>query len=383
MKSIAVLTGTRAEYGLLKPLLTLIRNSDTCELVLIVTGSHLSHEFGLTYKEIEADGFPISFKTDSLLSSDSGAAISKSIALGLISCADIFSRQKFDVLVVLGDRTELLSACIAALVEGIPIAHISGGETTEGAYDEAIRHSITKMSYIHFAATDIYAKRIRQLGESADRVYVTGALGIDNIKRLTLLDRRATEESLGIQFRKKNILITFHPVTLESQTAESQVAELLASLDGLEDTLLIFTKPNADKDGRVIIRMLERYVEERKDRAILFSSLGQLRYLSTLQFVDMVVGNSSSGIIEVPYFRIPTLNIGDRQKGRIMCDSIINVQETRTSITAGIEKAYSKEFRSQAETMELPYGDGNAANRIFDVLREFSTVSLKKSFVDL
>ncbi|MBE7175748.1 MAG: UDP-N-acetylglucosamine 2-epimerase (hydrolyzing) [Mucilaginibacter polytrichastri] len=383
MKSIAVLTGTRAEYGLLKPLLTLIRNSDTCELVLIVTGSHLSHEFGLTYKEIEADGFPISFKADSLLSSDSGAAISKSIALGLISCADIFSRQKFDVLVVLGDRTELLSACIAALVEGIPIAHISGGETTEGAYDEAIRHSITKMSYIHFAATDIYAKRIRQLGESADRVYVTGALGIDNIKRLTLLDRRATEESLGIQFREKNILITFHPVTLESQTAESQVAELLASLDGLEDTLLIFTKPNADKDGRVIIRMLERYVEERKDRAILFSSLGQLRYLSTLQFVDMVVGNSSSGIIEVPYFRIPTLNIGDRQKGRIMCDSIINVQETRTSITAGIEKAYSKEFRSQAETMELPYGDGNAANRIFDVLRKFSTISLKKSFVDL
>jgi GDP/UDP-N,N'-diacetylbacillosamine 2-epimerase (hydrolysing) len=383
MRDITIVTGTRAEYGLLKPLIKKIEASDLFNLSLVVTGMHLSPEFGLTYREIENDGIKIAYKVDTLLSSDSSEAITKSIALGLISFADLFQTLKTDLLIVLGDRTELLSACIAALIKGIPIAHISGGETTEGAYDEAIRHSITKMSYIHFTATEDYTKRVIQLGEQPDNVFNVGAIGIDSIKNLKLLNKEEFEKSINFWLNEKNLLVTFHPVTLENDSAESQFNELLKAIDLLTSTNIIFTKPNSDKGGRIIIKLIDDFVRENPDKSIAFDSLGQLRYLSALQFVDAVVGNSSSGVIEVPYFKIPTINIGDRQKGRNMPLSVINCNPTMPEISNSIEIALSTDFKNQIADVKSPYGDGHATQKIFDVLSTLTIDSVKKTFYDV
>jgi GDP/UDP-N,N'-diacetylbacillosamine 2-epimerase (hydrolysing) len=383
MKNIAILTGTRAEYGLLKPLIKKIQNSSQFKLNLIVTGMHLSPEYGLTYKEIEDDGVKINYKIDTLLSTDTAEGVVKSVALGLISIADIFQREPTDLLIVLGDRTELLSVCIAAMVKGIPIAHISGGETTEGAYDEAIRHTITKMSYLHFTATEAYSKRVIQLGENPERVFNVGAIGVDSIKNLHLLSKTDLEKSLNFKLGLINILVTFHPVTLEDSSSDRQFRELLQALANVKNANIIFTKPNSDKGSRTISNLIDEYVSNHVDTAIAFTSLGQLRYLSTLQYVDVVVGNSSSGIVEVPYFKIPTINIGDRQKGRIMPESVINCAPETNDITSAINIALSDHYKTKIQNTKSPYGDGNAVNKIFDIISQFKIISIKKAFYDI
>lgn len=383
MKNITIITGSRAEYGLLRPLIKKFAASPLVNFTLVVTGMHLSPEFGLTYQEIINDGINISYKIDTLLSSDSAEGITKSIGLGLISFSDLFQNVDADLVIVLGDRTEVLAVCIAAMVKGIPIAHISGGETTEGAYDEAIRHSITKMSYLHFAATEEYKKRVIQLGESPSRVFNVGAIGIDSINNLRLLSKAEFEKSINYKLNIINILITFHPVTLENNSSERQFNELLASLDLLQNTCLIFTKPNSDKGGRVIIKLIDEYVKNHSENSVAFDSLGQLRYLSSLQFMDVVVGNSSSGIVEVPYFKIPTINIGDRQKGRMMPDSIINCNPFTNEISEALSKALSKEFKEKIKNVSSPYGGGHASDQIFDIITSTDIVSVKKTFHDI
>jgi len=382
-RKICVVTGTRAEYGLLYWLMKEIEEDSSLELQLIVTGMHLSPEFGLTYKEIEKE-FKIDKKIEMLLSSDTAIGISKSMGLAQISFAEAYEDLKADILVVLGDRYEIFSAVSAAMIARIPIAHLHGGETTEGAFDESIRHSITKMSHLHFTATDEYKKRVIQLGEHPSRVFNVGGLGIDNIKKLKLLDKTAFEESINFKLNKKNILLTFHPVTLENATAKEQFQILLESIDELEDTHIIFTKANSDTDGRVINRMIDDYVAQNSHKSCAFTSLGQLRYLSALQYVDAMVGNSSSGLIEAPSFKIGTINIGDRQKGRIMADSIIDCAITKESISKGFQKLYSIAFQNKLKNIENPYGNGGASKQIKDILISIDLDNiLKKSFYDL
>ena len=326
IKKVAVVTGTRAEYGLLKPLLKAIQNDLDFNLQLIVTGMHLDPKFGLTYIQIEEDGFTIDAKVDCNLTTDTAEAITKSIGTGMIGFADVYKNLNPELIVLLGDRSEILAAATAGMIKGTPIAHLHGGETTEGAYDESIRHAITKMSYLHFTSSDVYRKRVIQLGESPNRVFNVGAIGIDSIKSLKLLSLTDFEESIDFKLNQINVLITFHPVTLENASAKVQFKALLKSLDKLNETTLIFTKPNSDKDGGIIIELIDDYVSQNHEKAVCFTSLGQLRYLSALQYVNVVVGNSSSGIYEVPIFKKPTINIGDRQKGRIMPKSVINCE---------------------------------------------------------
>src|SRR3989338_4133875 len=321
MRKICIITGTRAEYGLLYWLMKEMQSNASLELQVIVTGMHLSPEFGLTYKEIEKE-FSINKKIEMLLSSDTPIGISKSMGLAQISFAEAYEDLSPDIAVVLGDRFEIFSAATAAMIARIPIAHIHGGETTEGAFDEAIRHSVTKMSHLHFVATEEYRQRGIQLGEDPKRVFNFGAPGLDNINNLHLLTKEEFEESIGFKLGMKNLLVTFHPVTLEQSTAKEQFQQLLFALDSLSDTHIIFTKANADTDGRIINYMIDSYVSANSNKSIAFTSLGQLRYLSALQNVDAVVGNSSSGLIEAPSFKIGTINIGDRQKGRIKAASV-------------------------------------------------------------
>jgi len=285
------------------------------KLQIIATGMHLSPEFGLTYRQIEKEGFKIDRKIEMLLSSDTPTGISKSMGLGMIGFSEAYVDLKPDIIVLLGDRFEIFSAASAAMIARIPIAHLHGGESTEGAFDEAIRHSITKMSHLHFTATEEYRRRVVQLGESPDRVFNVGGLGIDNIKKLKLMSREEFENSIDFKLSSKNLMITFHPVTLEHATSREQFQNLLNALDELHDTRFIFTKPNADTEGRVIIKMIDDYVSRNKYEAISFVNLGQLRYLSAMQFIDGVVGNSSSGLAGGPTFKIGTINIGDRQRG--------------------------------------------------------------------
>ena len=383
LNKIAIITGTRAEYGLLKPLIQTVDSDENFELQLIVCAMHLSPEFGHTIQEIEKDGFKVSRKVECLLSSDSAVGISKSIGLANIGFADAFDQLRPDIILLLGDRTEILAAAITGMVFGIPIGHIHGGETTEGAYDEEIRHAITKMSYFHFASTEVYRKRIIQLGEHPNRVFNTGAIGLDSIKNLKLQSKNEFERAINRTLLRKNILITFHPVTKEKSTAEQQFDKILMALDKLEDTLFIFTHANSDKDGRVINKMISKYVQKNANKACEFISLGQLRYLSALKYVDVVIGNSSSGIIEVPYFGKPTINIGDRQKGRLAPDSVIHVENNQNSIEEAIETAYSESFKEKCKTMEHLYGNGEATEQILSVLKDVDNVRIKKSFFDL
>jgi len=383
-RKICVITGTRAEYGLLYLLMQAIDKSKELKLQIIVTAMHLSPEFGLTYKEIEKDGFVINKKVESLLSSDTTTGITKSIGLTTIGMADALDELKPDIIVVLGDRFEIFASAAAATVARIPIAHIAGGESTIGAIDEAFRHSITKMSHLHFAATEAYKNRIIRMGENPDYVFNVGAIGIDNIKELKLLDRKAFEKSIDFKLGKKNLLITFHPVTLEKSTSGKQFAELLAALDELKDTRFIFTMPNADTDGRIIIKMVNDFVEKNRNKACVHTSLGQIRYLSALQYVDAVVGNSSSGLIEVPFFKKATINIGDRQTGRIMGPTIINCLPKKAAIYNAIQKSYSDAFKDNINTSESPYGNGGAVEKIMKVLKSTDLENiLKKRFNDV
>lgn len=380
-RKICVVTGSRAEYGLLYWPMKEIQADPGLELQLIVTGMHLSPEFGLSYRAIEADSFIIDAKVEMLLSSDTPVGIAKSIGLGTIGMADALARLKPEILLLLGDRYEILAAAQAALVARIPVAHIAGGDTTEGAFDEAIRHSITKMSHLHFVTNEDAARRVRQLGENPAYVFNVGSPGLDNITRLKLMDRKDMERDLGFSFKKKNLLVTFHPVTLELQSAETQFQALLSALDGLgEEVGIIFTKPNADTGGRSIIRLIDGYTTTHVN-AHAYASLGQLRYLSVMSQVDAVVGNSSSGLYEAPSFKKPTVNIGDRQKGRLQASSVINCTPTVSEITEAIAKALAADCSAAVN----PYGDGQSAIRIRDGLKNIAEPEalLKKHFFDL
>lgn len=381
-RNICVVTGTRAEFGLLRWLMQEVQGTSGLKLQIIVTGMHLSPEFGLTYKEIEQYGFCIDAKVEMLLSADTPSGITKSMGLGLIGIADAYARLKPDLIVLLGDRFEIFAAAAAALIAGIPIAHLHGGETTEGAFDEAIRHSITKMSHLHFVAAADYRRRVIQLGEQPDRVFQVGGLGVDAIQRIALMDREALEAALNFTFRQKNLLITFHPVTLESQSAAQQMAELLAALGQLPDTQLIFTMPNADTGGRELINMVDAFVATHTN-ARAFSSLGQLRYLSCMKLVDGVVGNSSSGLAEAPSMAVGTVNIGDRQRGRLQASSVIDCLPEQQAILEAIKKLYTEEYRRALSTTINPYGSGGASEQIVHVLKEYPIEGiLKKSFYD-
>ena len=383
MRKLCVITGTRAEYGLLRWVMQGIKDDPELTLQIIATGMHLSPEFGLTYRDIEHDGFQIDRKVEMLTSSDTPVGIAKSMGLGLIGFADALHELKPDLIVVLGDRFEIFSAVSAALVARIPVAHLHGGELTEGAFDDAMRHSITKMTHIHFVAAEEYRKRVIQLGEQPDRIFLVGGLGIDNIKRLKLLDREELEASLDFKLGSKNLMITFHPVTLETATASEQMTQLLAALAELDDTQLIFTMPNADTDGRVLIRIVEEFVAQYSN-ARAYTSLGQLRYLSCISHVDGVVGNSSSGLAEVPSFRKGTINIGDRQRGRLQAGSVINCEPTRADIADALEKLYSPAFQAEVSRVTNPYGEGGASEQVVETIRNISLEGLvKKSFNDL
>ena len=382
-RKICVVTGTRAEYGLLYWLMKEIQAEPSLELQLIVTGMHLSPEFGLTYKEIEKE-FHIDKKIEMLLSSDTSVGISKSMGLAQISFAEAYNELKPDLVVLLGDRYEILAAASSAMIARIPIAHLHGGETTEGAFDEAIRHSITKMSHLHFVATEEYRKRVIQLGEQPNRVFNVGGMGIENIHRLPLLSKEEFEQSIDFRLAEKNLLVTFHSVTLESSTAKEQFAELLNALNELENTHIIFTKANSDTDGRIINQMIDEYVAVNSYKSVGFTSLGQLRYLSALQYVDAVVGNSSSGLAEAPSFKIATINMGDRQAGRIKADSVIDCEPYKNSIQKAFEKLYSSEFQTLLKTVKNPYGEGCASKEIIKILLNTKLNNLlKKKFYDL
>jgi len=383
-KKICVVTGTRAEFGLLYWLIKGIQDDADLDLQLIATGMHLSPEFGLTYKEIENAGFQIDYKVDMLLSGDTPSSISKSTGLGTIGFADAFESLKPDSIIVLGDRFELLAASAAALFANIPIIHIHGGETTIGAFDEAIRHSITKMAVLHFVGTDNYKKRVIQLGENPERVFNVGGMGIENIRRLELLSKDSLEKRINFSFGPKNLLITYHPVTKESKTSRNAFSDLLLCFEGLKDTKLIFTKANSDTDGRIINQMIDEYVEKNPVNSIAFTSMGQLNYLSTMQYVDAVVGNSSSGILESPSFNIGTINIGDRQRGRIMSESIINCKPNRKSIATALRKLYSAKFRKTLISARNPYDNGLPSAKIIKILKAVDCEQyLKKEFYDL
>ena len=381
-RKICIITGTRAEYGLLRWVMQGIKADPELTLQIIATGMHLSPEFGLTYREIEQDGFQIDRKVEMLTSSDTPVGIAKSIGLGLIGFADALNDLHPDLIVVLGDRFEIFSAVSAALVARIPVAHLHGGEATEGSIDEALRHSITKMSHLHFVAAEEYRLRVIQLGEQPDRVLLVGGLGADNICRLKLLDREALQQSLGFELGQKSLLVCFHPATLETNTAAQQMAELLAALAELRNTQLVFTMPNADTDGRVLIQLIEQFVAQHANTRA-YTSLGQLRYLSCMAHVDAVVGNSSSGLLEAPSFQKGTINIGDRQRGRLQAASVINCEPTRHSITAALVRLYSKEFQASLSKVRSPYGEGGASAAIVAKIKSIPLSGvLKKRFYD-
>jgi len=387
MRKICVITGTRAEYGLLHPLMKLIHEDPDLKLQIIATCMHLSPEFGLTYREIEADGFNIDKKIEMLLSSDSAVGISKSMGLAFIGFADAFAELKSDIVVLLGDRFETFCAAGSACVARIPIAHIHGGETTEGAIDDAFRHAITKMSHIHFTSTDEYRRRVIQLGEHPDRVFNVGAIGVENIRNLPLLTKDELEKEIGFDLGERYLLVTFHPVTLEQATAQHQFKILLSALDKLTSvinpaTRMIFTKANADTDGRIINQLIDDYVSVHKEKAVAFSSMGQLRYLSAMKHAAAVVGNSSSGIIEAPSFKVPTVNIGDRQKGRIRATSVVGCTPILEEIIRAIQKATSRDFEETVQHAINPYEKQGTAKTITTILisRELSQIRMKSFF---
>jgi GDP/UDP-N,N'-diacetylbacillosamine 2-epimerase (hydrolysing) len=384
-KKICILTATRAEYGLLKPIIQKLNLVEEFDVRVVATGAHLSPEFGLTVNEIEEDGIKIDEKIEILLSADTPAAISKTMGLAMINFADYLSKLSPDMLVVLGDRYETLAVCIVAMNQRIPIAHLYGGETTEGAVDESIRHAITKMSYLHFTSTEEYRNRVIQLGEDPARVFCVGAIGIENLLTEKLMNKKELEESIEYRLEKAYAVVTFHPVTLEDNKSKEQFKELLDVCGSYKNMKFIFTKANADAGGRVINRMIDEFVEE-NNNAVAFTSLGTIRYLSALKYCTMVIGNSSSGLIEAPSFGIPIINIGERQKGRIQADSVINCKPIKGDIDKAIKLALSDEFKNKAKNTISPYGDGNTSEKIVDVIKDFllnEKINIKKKFFDI
>ena len=382
-RKICVITGSRADYGLLRWVMQGIKDDPELTLQVIATGMHLSSVFGMTYREIEQDGFYIDASVEILLSEDTPLGIAESIASGISGCAKAFDQLKPDIILVLGDRFEIFAAATSALVAKIPVAHIHGGETTVGAYDEAFRHSITKMSQVHFVAAEEYRTRVIQLGENPKTVNLVGGLGIENINRLKLLSKEELEISLGIKFESKSLLITYHPATLENESTEHQMQELLTALSNLNGTTLIFTMPNADTGGSLLTKMIEEFTRK-FDNAYAFQSLGQLRYLSCIAQVDGVVGNSSSGLTEVPSFKKGTINIGTRQRGRLQALSVINCPPEAERISDALKKLYSQDFRSTLDGTINPYGEGDASNAVVKVLKNVKlTGMVQKTFYDL
>lgn len=368
-RRICIVTGTRAEYGLLYWLMHDVRADPNLELQLVVTGMHLSPEFGLTYQAIEADGFTIDERVEMLLSSDTPVGIAKSIGLGLIGFADVFDRLRPDIVVLLGDRFEILAAAQAALVAKIPIAHIHGGETTEGAVDEAIRHSITKMAHIHFVAAEPYRRRVVQLGEDPERVINTGSPGLDHIFRSRRLSREQVEEVIGFSLDALLFVITYHPATLSDRLIADELDQLFRALLHFPSASFVFTKSNADAGGREINRAIDAFAQAHPKRARTFTALGLPRYLSTLSVADVVIGNSSSGLTEAPALNVPTVNIGDRQKGRLRAASVLDCEPVESEIVYAIRTALSDSFRKRCTGQDLPYGVGNASAAILAVLR--------------
>jgi UDP-hydrolysing UDP-N-acetyl-D-glucosamine 2-epimerase len=383
-RKICIVTGTRAEYGLLYWLMKEIQNDEDLVLQIVATGAHLSSEYGLTYRIIEQDGFQIDEKVEMLLSSDTPVGIAKSIGLGTIGFADALARLQPDIIVLLGDRYEILAAAQTAMALRIPIAHIHGGEITEGSIDEAIRHSLTKMSHIHFVASEIYRKRVIQLGEQPERVLNVGTPGLDYVTKLKLLEREELEDSLQFTFGPLNFLVTYHPVTLSKESPKFYIQELLDALDDFPEAHIVFTKANADANGRIINKMIEEYAAKNKERAVVYTSLGQLRYLSTIRYVDAVIGNSSSGLIEVPVFKKPTINIGNRQSGRLKALSVIDCKSDSGAIVKAIRYALSSEFQEKLPETVSMYGEGNAASKMKNFLKDIDLGDiLTKKFYDL
>lgn len=384
-RKICIVTGTRAEYDLLKPLIELFNNDCNFQLQLIASSMHLSPEFGLTAAIIEGDQFPIADRIEMLLSSDTSCAISKSMGIGVMSFSDSLQRLKPDMLLVLGDRFEALSAVIPAFIMRIPVIHLHGGETSVGAFDEGIRHSITKMSYLHFTSTEQHQRRVIQLGEDPARVFNVGAIGVENIKKMTLLSKQELENKLAFNFREKNLLVTFHPATLDNSSSEQQVSNLLKVLNKHKNFGIIFTKANADTDSRIINNMIDEFVRKNSFRAKAFISMGELKYLNTMRYVDAVVGNSSSGIIEAPSLKIGTINIGDRQTGRIKAMSIIDCNHDIASIEAALVTLSSDAFKAKLTDVINPYDGGNTSKKIVEIIKNdsFKLESLKKKFHDI
>lgn len=385
MKKICIITSTRADYGLLVPIIEKIKNDKNLKLQLIVTGMHLSPEFGLTYKQIEEDGYEITEKIEILLSSDTAVGISKSMGLTIISFSEAFERIKPDLIIALGDRYEIFSAVSTAHISKIPIAHLYGGETTQGAFDESLRHCISKMSYLHFTSTEEYKKRVIQLGENPNRVFNVGALGVENIKNMKLLSKEELEKQIDFELHDRYALVTFHPVTLEKSTSKIQFRNLLNALEEIQDLKVIFTKSNSDTDGRILNKMIDDFVMKNPKKYKAFVSMGQLRYLSAMKYSCMVIGNSSSGIVEAPSFKIPTINIGDRQKGRIQGETIINSYPCKEDILRSIQIATVNIENSSYKNVINPYGDGCTSEKIIKEIKKQLEIkiNLKKKFYDI
>lgn len=386
MKEICVLTSTRAEYGLLRNIIQRLWRDTEFRVNIVVTGMHLEKDFGETYREIEADGIPVAAKIPILSRQDGAMGVSESMATAIKEFACFFEENRQDMLIVLGDRYETMAVCIAAMIAQIPIAHIHGGEVTEGAVDDAIRHSITKMSYLHFTSTESYRRRVIQLGESPDRVFCVGAPGVENILNQKLLSRHELEQSINFALREKYCLVTFHPVTLERDTAIRQLNELLRAMEEMKEYSYVVTKANADAGGRMINECLDKFAKAHKDNVYLTESLGMVRYLSAMKYCTMVIGNSSSGILEAPVMHVPTVNIGDRQKGRIQAYSIVNCEPECEAIKKAMRQTQEPEFRQGIKKQSPPYGEGNTSERIVNLLRENLLergVDLKKKFYDV
>lgn len=376
-RKVAVFTGTRAEYGLLYWLMKDIQSSDLLQLQVIVSGMHLSPEFGNTWQTIENDGFAIDAKVEMLLSSDSDVGVVKSMGLGVLGFADALDRLRPDVLVVLGDRFEALAIVQSALIMRIPVAHLHGGEITEGAYDDSIRHAISKLSYLHFTSTEPYRQRVIQLGEAPQRVFNVGAVGLDHLARSPLMSRDELSQSLGFDLSKPFLLVTYHPVTLSEESPRESFQALLDALDRFPEYSVILTYPNADNGGRAIIPLLEDYAQQAPGRVLAIPSLGFKRYLSAVGLASAVVGNSSSGVIEVPSFKVPTVNIGARQDGRLAAESVLHCAADTEAIEAALRQALSPVFSRLCAEVDNPYGAGDASSQIVNVLERFQPESVK------
>lgn len=384
MRRICFVTGTRAEYGIMSDLMRKVQEDEELQLQIVATNMHLSPEFGLTYNEIEKDGFHIDRKIEMLLSSDTDLGTVKSMGVELIGIADAFAELNPDLVVILGDRYEMLAAAEAALIMKKPIAHLFGGEITEGAYDDCIRHAITKLSHLHFTSTEEYRRHVIQMGENPDRVFYVGSLGVDNIMHEQLMSQEDLEKSLNFSLGDKSLLVTFHPVTVENNTAEEQIEQLLKALDTLSGYRIIFTYPNSDGGGRVIRRYIDDFVSKHKESSIAVASLGRQRYYSALNSVSAVIGNSSSGLVEAPSFGIPTLNIGDRQKGRAQGTTVVNSSPVYDDILVGLNKVLSVDFQKYCESKDNPYYKPDSLDNIFYQLKHFPLEELYvKQFYEL